>query len=115
MGNPDWADWVDSLVRHYRYRSSQESDTRRQVPDFTRMNHELDPVPIVPGRFLGFQHPQTEIHVVSDSKAVACPGNDDADDADCTISSVPNIFGSDILDHLGPYPGGVYMGTIFCT
>lgn len=78
------------------------------------MNNEQDPVPIVPGRFLGFRHPQTEIHLVSDSQAVACPGNDDADDSDCTISSVPNIFESDVLDHLGPYPGGVYMGTIFC-
>ncbi|KAH9841586.1 alpha beta-hydrolase [Rhodofomes roseus] len=100
VGNGAWADLVNSLV-----------------PDFTRMNNVQDPIPIVPGRFLGYQHPETELHVVSDSadKVVACPGNDDATDADCTISSVPNIFEADILDHLGPYPGGVYMGTIYCT
>ncbi|KAH9936333.1 alpha/beta-hydrolase [Fomitopsis serialis] len=100
VGNSDWADLVNSLV-----------------PDFTRMNNVDDPVPIVPGRFLGFQHPETELHVVSDSsyKVVACPGDDDATDADCTISSVPNIVDADLLDHLGPYPGDVYMGTIYCT
>lgn len=80
------------------------------------MNNVDDPIPIVPGRFLGFQHPETELHIVSDDtdEVVACPGNDDATDADCTISSVPNVVDADLLDHLGPYPGGIYMGTIYC-
>jgi len=100
VGNPAYADLIDSLV-----------------PDFTRMNNVIDPIPIVPGRFLGFQHPQTEVHIVSDSSydTVACPGNDDATDAQCTIMSVPNVAESDILDHLGPYPGDIYIGTIYCT
>ncbi|KAH9841584.1 Alpha/Beta hydrolase protein [Rhodofomes roseus] len=100
VGNPAWASLVDS-----------------SVPDFTRMNNVDDPIPIVPGRALGFQHPETELHVVSDDtyEVVACPGNDDATDSDCTISSVPNIFDADLLNHLGPYPGGIHMGTIYCT
>ncbi|KZT12053.1 alpha/beta-hydrolase [Laetiporus sulphureus 93-53] len=100
VGNPDWADLFDEMV-----------------PDFTRMNNMKDPIPIVPGRSLGFEHPETEVHVVSeaDNDVVACPGNEDATDADCTIMTVPNILDSDILDHLGPYPGNIYIGTIYCT
>ncbi|KAI0703251.1 alpha/beta-hydrolase, partial [Earliella scabrosa] len=96
VGNPAWATLFDS-----------------KVPDFKRVNNEQDPVPIVPGRFLGFQHPQGEMHLLSAGNAVSCPGNDDATDAECTISSVPNVFAGDILDHLGPYEG-IFVGTIFC-
>ncbi|CCM03519.1 uncharacterized protein FIBRA_05653 [Fibroporia radiculosa] len=100
VGNPAWADLFDEMV-----------------PNFTRMNNEKDPIPIVPGRFLGFEHPETEVHIVSeaDNNVVACPGNDDATDAQCTIMTVPNVLDGDILDHLGPYPGGIYIGTIYCT
>lgn len=68
----------------------------------------------MPGRFLGFSHVHGEIHIVSPGDAVSCPGDDDATDAQCTISTVPNIVDSDILDHLGPYQG-IYIGTLFCT
>jgi hypothetical protein len=44
------------------------------VSDFTRINNKLDPVPVVPGRLMGFQHPATEIHIEADGKAVICPG-----------------------------------------
>ena len=99
VGNPDYAAFFDA-----------------KVPDFQRVNHESDPIPIVPGRFLGFSHVHGEVHLVDGAPNVgyACPGDDDATDAQCTISSVPNIFESDILDHLGPYQG-IYIGTIFCT
>ncbi|EKM49514.1 uncharacterized protein PHACADRAFT_265032 [Phanerochaete carnosa HHB-10118-sp] len=97
VGNPDYATFFDSTV-----------------PDFERINNELDPIPIVPGRFLGFSHVHGEIHIVSPGDAVSCPGDDDATDAQCTISSVPNIAESNILDHLGPYQG-IFIGTIFCT
>lgn len=33
-----------------------------------------DIVPIVPGRFLGFQHPHGEVHILSPGNAVSCPG-----------------------------------------
>ncbi|KAH9924679.1 alpha/beta-hydrolase [Epithele typhae] len=85
-----------------------------RVSDFVRINHDHDPIPIVPGRSLGFRHVHGEIHILdSNGKAYACSPDDDATDSQCTISTVPNIFDSNILDHLGPYEG-TYLGTIFC-
>ncbi|KAK7690030.1 hypothetical protein QCA50_006674 [Cerrena zonata] len=95
VGNPAFATYFDS-----------------QVPDFQRVNNEKDPIPIVPGRSLGFQHPQGEIHIVSPNNAVSCPGND-ATSASCTIATVPNILVGNILNHLGPYQG-IPIGTLFC-
>jgi hypothetical protein len=79
-----------------------------QVTDFTHINHAQDPIPIVPGRGLGYSHPSGEIHIQNSGTAVACPGEDDATDSQCTISSVPTIFDGDITDHLGPYIDGEY-------
>ncbi|OJT09887.1 Lipase [Trametes pubescens] len=84
-----------------------------KVPDFVRINNEKDLVPIVPGRFLGFQHPHGEIHIVSPGNAVACAGDDDGDDKTCTDKTVPNILFGDILNHLGPYEG-ISIGTLAC-
>ncbi|RDX53274.1 alpha/beta-hydrolase [Lentinus brumalis] len=96
VGNPQFAALLDS-----------------KVPDFVRINNEADLVPIVPGRFLGFQHPHGEIHIVSPGNAVACSGDDNADESQCTIKTVPNVFEGDIINHLGPYEG-IFIGTIFC-
>ncbi|EIW51601.1 alpha/beta-hydrolase [Trametes versicolor FP-101664 SS1] len=97
VGNPAYATFFDS-----------------KVSDFKRINHASDPVPIVPGRGLGFQHPHGEIHIQADNSAVSCPGDDDATDSQCTIATVPNIFVGNILDHLGPYEG-IFVGTLACT
>ncbi|KAH9849002.1 alpha/beta-hydrolase [Lenzites betulinus] len=97
VGTPAYATYFDS-----------------KVADFSRINHNHDLIPILPGRGLGFQHPHGEIHILADNSAVACPGDDDATDSQCTIQTVPNIFVGNILDHLGPYEG-IYMGTLFCT
>ncbi|KAF8718981.1 hypothetical protein AX14_011605 [Amanita brunnescens Koide BX004] len=85
------------------------------VPNFSRVNNMLDIIPIVPGRSLGFSHPDGEIHILSpQGNAVACSGNDDGTDPECTDRSVPNIVEGNILDHLGPYEG-IYIGTLSCT
>lgn len=97
VGDPDFAQFYDT-----------------QVSDIQRVNNEQDLIPIVPGRFLGFEHPQGEIHILSAGNAVACAGDDNDTDAQCTDQSVPTILEGDILNHLGPYQG-VYIGTIFCT
>ena len=83
--------------RHLRHSSSWESCLRKllqlpgsvftftspssddlpaifQVPDFVRINNGLDIVPILPGRFLGFEHPVGEMHIVSPGNAFVCPG-----------------------------------------
>ena len=57
VGNEAWAGFFDS-----------------QIADFTRMNNRRDPVPIVPGRLLGFRHPRGEVHIQLNGSAVACPG-----------------------------------------
>jgi hypothetical protein len=72
---------------------------------FTRINHAYDPIPTVPGEFMGFVHPAGEVHMIDDGYAVSCPGEDDGTDSQCQVQSVPNIFEGDILDHLGPYEG----------
>jgi hypothetical protein len=97
VGNPQWADYFDTLGI-----------------DFKRINNKKDIVPIVPGRGLGFSHPTGEVHILNAGEAVSCPGQDDATDGDCQISTVPNIFDGNVLDHLGPYEG-ISIGTIYCT
>ncbi|KAI6030939.1 Alpha/Beta hydrolase protein [Pisolithus orientalis] len=86
VGNPAWASFFDST----------------------------DPIPIVPGIFMGFSHVHGEVHITEPNYAVSCPGNDDATDANCTIMTVPNVFDSNMLNHLGPYQG-IYIGSLFCT
>ncbi|KAJ3838781.1 Alpha/Beta hydrolase protein [Lentinula raphanica] len=97
VGNPAWAALVDS-----------------SNVNFKRIDNKQDLIPIVPGRFLGFEHPAGEIHILGAGDAVSCPGDDDATDSDCQIASVPTIFEGSIVDHLGPYEG-IYLGTIYCT
>ena len=84
-----------------------------KVPDFTRVNNEHDIVPIVPGRFLGFEHPSGEVHIISPGNAVACSGDDNDDDDQCTDQSVSSIVTGNVLNHLGPYEG-IHIGTLFC-
>ncbi|KAI0086537.1 alpha/beta-hydrolase [Irpex rosettiformis] len=83
------------------------------VSDFQRINNMKDPVPIIPGRFLGFSHVRGEIHIVDAESAVACSGDDDDFDDSCTIKTVPNIFESAVGDHSGPY-NGVMIGSSCC-
>ncbi|TFL02251.1 alpha/beta-hydrolase [Pterulicium gracile] len=96
VGNPEFASYFDGLGI-----------------DFVRINNEKDVIPIVPGRGLGFRHASGEIHILGPGRAVSCSGQDNEVDAECQISSVPDIFSGSILDHLGPYEG-ISTGTIFC-
>ncbi|KAG8991180.1 hypothetical protein FRB94_009798 [Tulasnella sp. JGI-2019a] len=95
VGNQAWADYASTF-------------------DITRITHSYDPIPIVPGRALGYHHPSGEVHVNSAGTWNYCAGEDNTD-TNCSTGEVPNIFVSDILDHLGPYgPSSVWMGTIYC-
>ena len=85
-----------------------------QVNDFQRINNKKDPVPTLPGEFLGFSHVHGEIHIVSDDEVVACSGDDDDSDSSCTMKTVPNIFKGSVDDHFGPYDG-VMIGSSFCS
>lgn len=90
VGNQAFADYVDAHVT------------------LSHVNNKKDPVPILPGRFLGFHHPSGEVHITDANGWVACAGQDNTSDL-CTIGAVPNIFEGEDSDHSGPYDG-VRMG-----
>jgi hypothetical protein len=96
VGNRASADYVDAL--------------QGGGGGLTRVNNKRDPVPIVPGRFLGFVHPSGEVHIQDEGgEWVPCPGQDDTSPL-CIVGDVRNVLQADILDHIGPYDDGVFMG-----
>ncbi|KAH9169449.1 lipase, partial [Lactarius sanguifluus] len=92
VGNQDFANWVDSYLGG-------------QV---THINNREDPIPIVPGRFLGFHHVSGEVHITDSGTWESCPGQDNTS-TQCIVGDVPNIFDGDESDHDGPY-SGIEMG-----
>ena len=122
VGNQAFADFVDSQLGGR----------------VTHVNNEKDPVPIVPGRFLGFHHPSGEIHIQDSGEWDACPGafpslclclclflvwcgsidrvltlrnysGQDNTSNLCIVGDVPTIIEGDTSDHDGPY-AGITMG-----
>jgi len=94
VGNRAFADYVDAL----------------HSSGLTRVNNKRDPIPIVPGRFLGFVHPSGEVHIQDEGgEWVPCPGQDDTSPL-CIVGDVLNVLLANITDHLGPYDDGVVMG-----
>jgi pimeloyl-ACP methyl ester carboxylesterase len=91
VGNAAFADYVDAYVR------------------LTHINNREDPVPIVPGLFLGFVHPAGEVHIQDAGAWDACPGQDNPSTL-CIVGDVPNVLDGDIEDHRGPYDDGIFMG-----
>jgi len=57
VGNQEFANWVDA-----------------NIPEVTRVTHQQDIVPILPGRFLGFRHPSGEVHIAENNKFMKCNG-----------------------------------------
>lgn len=55
IGNKEFADYVDAHI------------------DLTHVNNRNDAIPILPGRFMGYEHPAGEVHI-TDSDWVRCPG-----------------------------------------
>ncbi|TDL25796.1 lipase [Rickenella mellea] len=88
VGNQAFADYVDA-----------------HATQLTHITNKHDPVPILPGRGLGFHHPSGEVHIDEQTSLwEACPGQDNTSDL-CTVGDVPNIFVSSLGDHTGPYDG----------
>jgi len=90
VGNQEFADFIDSNVK------------------LTHITNKKDPVPIIPGRFLGFHHPANEIHIQSDGSFVSCPGQDNTDSR-CSVGDAKNVLEAQVSDHDGPY-ADVTMG-----
>jgi hypothetical protein len=91
VGNPAFAQYLDA---HFA--------------DLTHVNNKEDVVPILPGRFLGFQHPHGEVHITDSNVWEACAGDDNTSSL-CSTGDVGNIFEGSTGDHAGPY-NGVRMG-----
>ncbi|KAF5352086.1 hypothetical protein D9758_009374 [Tetrapyrgos nigripes] len=86
VGNPGFADYVDAHA------------------SVTHINNKEDIVPILPGRFLGYAHPNGEVHILDSGAWDVCPGHDNTDSR-CTTGDVSNILDGDLGDHDGPYDG----------
>jgi len=91
VGNQAFANHVDGANGH-----------------LTHINNKEDPVPILPGKFLGFHHPSGEVHIEDSNAWDSCPGQDNPSKL-CSTGDVPTIFQSNESDHDGPY-NGVTMG-----
>lgn len=100
VGNSAFADYVDAI---------HNADS--VMATVTHINNKKDPVAIVPGQFMGFAHPAGEVHIQDDSgnSWVSCPGHDNPSQL-CSVGDVPNVIQGNILDHLGPYDDGIFMG-----
>ncbi|GJE90908.1 lipase family protein [Phanerochaete sordida] len=91
VGNQAFADYVDA-----------------HVGSLAHITNNRDPVPTLPGRFLGFHHASGEVHIDASGAWMACSGQDNTS-SECSTGAVPNIFVGDVGDHDGPYDG-VTMG-----
>ncbi|KAJ8093483.1 hypothetical protein PM082_020340 [Marasmius tenuissimus] len=57
-----------------------------------------DPIPVVPGRLLGYHHCHGEIHIKEDDKWVSCPGHDNPS-SQCSTGDVRLILEAKVQDH----------------
>ena len=92
VGNAAFADYVDT-----------------HGGSVTHINNKEDPVPILPGRLLGYVHPAGEVHIQDSGAWDACPGQDNPSKL-CVVGDVPTIFQGKSSDHVGPYDDGIVMG-----
>ncbi|KAJ3555043.1 hypothetical protein NM688_g2796 [Phlebia brevispora] len=90
VGNQAFADYVDAHAT------------------LTHINNEEDPIPILPGMFLGYVHPSGEVHIQDSGEWASCPGQDNPS-TQCIVGDVPEIWDGDESEHDGPYDG-VEMG-----
>lgn len=86
VGNQAFADYVDANVT------------------LIHITNNKDPIPIVPGRFLGFVHPSHEVHIDETGVWENCPGQDN-ESKECIVGAVPEIWDGSLYDHDGPYNG----------
>ncbi|KAJ7065347.1 alpha/beta-hydrolase [Mycena amicta] len=92
-GNQAWADLLDTEV------------------GVTFMTNQNDPVPTVPPLFLGFQHPNGEIHIVDDTQNnfLSCPGQDNEN---CATGN--SLLSVSVSNHKGPYFDNLLFGRSAC-
>ncbi|KAJ8695543.1 hypothetical protein PTI98_008138 [Pleurotus ostreatus] len=99
-GNEEWANFVDQTLGS----------------SLTHVTNQDDPVPILPPRLIGYQHPQGEIHINAvdgngdATDIVACPGQENEN-----CSEGNNIlFDHSVANHAGPYIDNISFGGDAC-
>ncbi|KAJ7506113.1 alpha/beta-hydrolase [Mycena galericulata] len=90
-GNTAWADFQDSNV------------------GVTFVTNQNDPVPTLPPLLLRFAHSSGEIHMLSETDLVACPGQDNKH---CSAGN--SLFDVSVQNHLGPYFDDITFGSAQC-
>ena len=93
VGNQAFADYVDAHI------TPLASGT-----GLVRITNKEDPIPILPGRFLGYHHASGEIHIEDSGAWDSCPGQDN-NSTMCIVGAVPNVFNGNTTDHGGLYDG----------
>ncbi|KAG5643936.1 hypothetical protein DXG03_009348 [Asterophora parasitica] len=98
-GNAAWADFIDSTLGD----------------SMVHLSNQNDPVPTLPPRFLGYQHPGGEVRIDAvgnngDPTEIAILEGQENENG----SFKNSIFNISIPDHLGPYLGNVSFGDKFC-
>ncbi|KAF8508913.1 alpha beta-hydrolase, partial [Gautieria morchelliformis] len=79
-----------------------------RFPDLTHINNKEDVVPILPGKFLGFVHPQGEIHINDSGVWDACAALVSVRLL-CSTGDVPNVFEGNTSDHDGLLHSGILV------
>lgn len=97
-----------------RSRQITFKSTRQCVLNDSLHYSKNDPIPIVPGRGLGYSHPSHEKHIVApgfvNGSWYSCEGQDNTN-THCSTGAVTNLLEGDLNDHDGPY-GGIKMGCL---
>lgn len=105
VGNQDFAAYVDAnlAITHInnKYVFDVLINPRGLGADQGHCSRE-DPIPTVPGMFLGYHHPQGENHIMDDNTWVACPGDDNPSTM-CSTGDVPTVAQGSLSDHDGMF------------
>ncbi|KAJ8695542.1 hypothetical protein PTI98_008138 [Pleurotus ostreatus] len=117
-GNEEWANFVDQTLGS----------------SLTHVTNQDDPVPILPPRLIGYQHPQGEIHINAvdgngdATDIVACPGQENEVRKALVLWMVTSshlgmqncsegnniLFDHSVANHAGPYIDNISFGGDAC-
>ncbi|KAL0057375.1 hypothetical protein AAF712_015984 [Marasmius tenuissimus] len=93
VGNQEFADFVDTTLGS----------------TLVRITNQDDPVPRVPPRLFGYQHPSGEVHIKSvnpggqATDVVTCEGQENESDGCSSGNSALDVLKLDVPNHKGPY------------
>ncbi|KAG8686144.1 hypothetical protein FRC09_014318 [Ceratobasidium sp. 395] len=81
----------------------------QKLPNLARVTIKRDVVPVLPPLTTLYRHSSGEVHFNAQDVYNSCSGRDNTNE-NCSTGQVLTQ-GIELVDHLGPYPGGIRMGT----